>query len=78
MELKINVVLAATELAQQAIVDEVLRGSPSEIGLDIDSILYEENGEFYKPFWQDKFSTLYDYYFEVISNCSTEIDKNLI
>ena len=72
MEMKINVVEAATELAHQALVDEVLRGSPSEIGIDVDSILYEENKEFYKPFWQDKFNTLYDYYFEVISNCSTE------
>ena len=75
MELKIDVVMAATELAHQAIIDEILRGSNSEIELDIDSILYEENREFYKPFWQDKFNTLYDYYFEVISNCSTEIDK---
>ena len=76
MEIKINVVEAAAKLSHEELKTMLLQEIPSEIGrynLDeyLDSKLFDDEGN-YTPEWQDEFNKLYDYYFEVISNCSVE------
>jgi hypothetical protein len=73
---KVNIVQAATLLAEEDLRTKVLNLKPSEIASQsvdelIDKTLYDENGN-YRDEWQDEFNYIYDYYFEVISNCIVE------
>ena len=84
MEIMINVVEAAAELAATQIYGEAYQECVStipshqevngeEIGERVDSILSKDiEAEVleYKPEWQDKFNEFYDYFFEMISNCA--------
>ena len=84
MEMIINVVEAASELAEAQIYGEAYQGcvstlpsnqavSEEEIGEMAESILYKDiEAEVleYKPEWQDRFNEFYDYFFEMISNCA--------
>ena len=80
----INVVEAASELAEAQIYGEAYQGcvstipSPQEVNREeivemVESILFKDIGAEvleYKPEWQDKFNEFYDYFFEMISNCA--------
>ncbi|HPQ78832.1 MAG TPA: hypothetical protein PLG47_00040 [Candidatus Dojkabacteria bacterium] len=84
MEMMINVVEAASELAIAQIYGEAYQGcvstipSPQEVNREeieemVESILFKDIGAEvleYKPEWQDKFNEFYDYFFEMISNCA--------
>ena len=84
MEMMINVVEAASELAEAQIYGEAYQGcvstipsnqavSEEEIGEMAESILYKDiEAEVleYKPEWQNRFNEFYDYFFEMISNCT--------
>ena len=84
MEMMINVVEAASELAAAQIYGEAYQGcvstipsnhevSGEEIGEMVDSILFKDvEAEIleYTPEWQDRFNELYDYFFGMISNCA--------
>ena len=84
MEMMINVVEAASELAEAQIYGEAYQGcvstlpsnqavSEEEIGEMAESILYKDiEAEVleYKPEWQNRFNEFYDYFFEMISNCA--------
>ena len=84
MEMIINVVEAASELAEAQIYGEAYQGcvstlpsnqavSEKEIGEMAESILYKDiEAEVleYKPEWQNRFNEFYDYFFEMISNCA--------
>lgn len=84
MEMIINVVEAASELAEAQIYGEAYQGcvstipsnqavSEEEIGEMAESILYKDiEAEVleYKPEWQNRFNEFYDYFFEMISNCA--------
>ena len=84
MEMIINVVEAASELAEAQIYGEAYQGcvstipsnqavSEEEIGEMAESILYKDiEAEVleYKPEWQDRFNEFYDYFFKMISNCA--------
>ena len=84
MEMMINVVEAASELAEAQIYGEAYQGcvstipsnqavSEEEIGEMAESILYKDiEAEVleYTPEWQDRFNEFYDYFFEMISNCA--------
>ena len=84
MEIMINVVEAASELAAAQIYvearQECISTIPShqevngeEIGEMVESILFKDiEAEVleYTPEWQDKFNEFYDYFFEIISNCA--------
>lgn len=84
MEMMINVVEASAELAAAQIYGEAYQGyvstipsnqevSGEEIGEVIESILFKDiEAEVleYKPEWQDRFNEFYDYFFEMISNCT--------
>lgn len=80
----INVVEASAELAAAQIYGEAYQGyvstipsnqevSGEEIGEVVESILFKDiEAEVleYKPEWQDRFNEFYDYFFEMISNCT--------
>ena len=80
----INVVEAASELAIAQIYGEAYQGyvstipsnqevSGEDIGEVVESILFKDiEAEVleYKPEWQDRFNEFYDYFFEMISNCT--------
>lgn len=80
MEMMINVVEAASELAAAQIYGEAYQGCVSTIpsnqevsGEMIENILFKDvEAEIleYKPEWQDRFNEFYDYFFEIISNCA--------
>ena len=84
MEMIINVVEAASELAAAQIYGEAYQGcvstipsnqavSEEEIGEMAESILYKDiEAEVleYKQEWQNRFNEFYDYFFEMISNCA--------
>ena len=84
MEIMINVVEAASELAEAQIYGEAYQGYVStipshqevngeEIGEMVESTLFKDvEAEVleYKPEWQDRFNEFYDYFFEMISNCA--------
>ena len=84
MEMMINVVEAASELAAAQIYGEAYQGcvstipSPQEVNREeivgmVESILFKDIGAEvleYKPEWQDRFNEFYDYFFEMISNCA--------
>lgn len=84
MEMMINVVEASAELAAAQIYGEAYQGyvstipsnqevSGEEIGEVVESILFKDiEAEVleYKPEWQDRFNEFYDYFFEMISNCT--------
>mgnify|MGYP003620204975 FL=1 len=84
MEMMINVVEAASELAIAQIYGEAYQGyvstipsnqevSGEDIGEVVESILFKDiEAEVleYKPEWQDRFNEFYDYFFEMISNCT--------
>lgn len=84
MEIMINVVEAASELAAAQIYGEAyqkyISTIPShqevngeEIEEMVESILFKDvEAEIleYKPEWQDRFNEFYDYFFEMISNCA--------
>ena len=84
MEIMINVVEAASELATAQIYGEAyqkyISTIPShqkvngeEIEEMVESILFKDvEAEIleYKPEWQDRFNEFYDYFFEIISNCA--------
>ena len=84
MEMMINVVEAASELAYTQIYGEAYQECISTIpshqevngegiGERVDSILFKDvESEVleYKPEWQDRFNEFYDYFFEMISNCA--------
>lgn len=78
MEVKVNVIELASELAHQKLIETLETGMPTENrpqGLSWEMILYkdlEADALEYTDFWQDKFNSHYDYYFEMISNCSIE------
>ena len=80
----INVVEAASELAEAQIYGEAYQGCVStipsnqvvngeEIGGMVENTLFKDiEAEIleYKPEWQDRFNEFYDYFFEMISNCA--------
>ena len=80
----INVVEASAELAAAQIYGEAYQGyvstipsnqevSGEDIGEVVESILFKDiEAEVleYKPEWQDRFNEFYDYFFEMISNCT--------
>ena len=84
MEMMINVVEAASELAIAQIYGEAYQGyvstipsnqevSGEDIGEVVESILFKDIGAEvleYKQEWQDRFNEFYDYFFEMISNCA--------
>ena len=84
MEIMINVVEAASELAYAQIYGEAYQGHISTISSHqevnredfeemVESILFKDvEAEVleYKPEWQDRFNEFYDYFFEMISNCA--------
>lgn len=84
MEMMINVVEASAELAAAQIYGEAYQGyvstipsnqevSGEEIREVVESILFKDiEAEVleYKPEWQDRFNEFYDYFFEMISNCT--------
>ena len=84
MEMMINVVEAASELAAAQIYGEAYQGCVSiipshqevngeEIEEMVESTLFKDvEAEVleYKPEWQDRFNEFYDYFFEMISNCA--------
>lgn len=84
MEMMINVVEAASELAEAQIYGEAYQGcvstipSPQEVNREeveemVESILFKDIGAEvleYKPEWQDRFNEFYDYFSEMISNCA--------
>lgn len=84
MEMMINVVEAASELAAAQIYGEVYQRCVStipphqevngeEIGEMVESVLFKDmEAEVleYTPEWQDRFNEFYDYFFEMISNCA--------
>lgn len=84
MEMMINVVEASAELAAAQIYGEAYQGyvstipsnqevSGEDIGEVVESILFKDiEAEVleYKPEWQDRFNEFYDYFFEMISNCT--------
>lgn len=74
MEIKINVIEVASDLAHQNLLDEIRKELPEEISFSEED-LYEpgnsdlpDEGLIYKPMYQDRFNVLYDYYFEMISS----------
>lgn len=83
MEMMINVVEVASELAAAQIYGEAYQGyvstipsnqevSGEDIGEVVESILFKDiEAEVleYKPEWQDRFNEFYDYFFKMISNC---------
>ena len=80
----INVVEASAELAAAQIYGKAYQGyvstipsnqevSGEDIGEVVESILFKDiEAEVleYKPEWQDRFNEFYDYFFEMISNCT--------
>ena len=84
MEIMINVVEAASELAEAQIYGKAYQGcvstipsnqevSREEIEEMVDSVLFKDmEAEIleYTPEWQDRFNEFYDYFFEMISNCA--------
>lgn len=84
MEMMINIVEAASALAEAQIYGEAYQGhistipshqevSREEIEEMVDSILFKDvEAEIleYKPEWQDRFNEFYDYFFKMISNCA--------
>lgn len=92
MEMMINVVEAASELAAAQIYGEAYQGCVSTIpsnqvvnGEEIEEMV--ENTLFkdieaeileYKPEWQDRFNEFYDYFFEIISNCAVLTKEKIV
>lgn len=74
MEVTINVIEVASDLAHQSLLDEVRKELPEEISFSEED-LYEpgnsdlpDEGLIYKSLYQDRFNVLYDYYFKMITN----------
>lgn len=76
MEVKVNAVELASELAHQELIETLETGVPTEIrpqGLSWEMVLYKDlkaDVLEYTDFWQERFNSHYDYYFEMISNSS--------
>ena len=80
----INVVEAASALAEAQIYGEAYQGcvstipsnhkvSGEEVKEMVESILFKDTSAEvleYTPEWQDRFNEFYDYFFEMISNCA--------
>ena len=83
MEIMINVVEAASELAAAQIYGEAYQGCVSTLPPH-QVVNGEEIGEMvaeileYTPEWQDKFNEFYNYFFEMISNCAVPTKEKTV
>lgn len=69
MSLIVNIVAAATDLAHQALKDDVMTDSYSGTICKKESDLYEtDECKEYKDEYQTIFNDHYDYFFKIISN----------
>jgi hypothetical protein len=77
MNIVINVIEVASELAEVALYEEIKKTIPKEILFSVEDLYEYTDNSFevqkYKDQYQDLFNQYYDYYFNMISSRAIEV-----